>query len=555
MGRTGHDRPEPGTSPPSETSPEREQMETTKTYTIAEGVRAAYGRGEEDEAMDPIILADDAGNAVGRIGAGEPVIFYDIRGEREVQITECFTDPDFSHFAIPEGHQTPFATMIEYDPKLNVDVAFPPESVIDNSLCEVVSKAGMKQVKVVETEKAVHLGFFLNGKKHEPYPGERRRFIESLKVADYSEHPKMQIAEVVVAVEEELTNDENDLVIANFANTDVIGHIENQDSVITAVEAVDAAAGQVVEKARALGMDVLITADHGTVEAWLYEDGKVDTGHTTSPVPFVYLEAGTEPDESIENDFSEVKGSLVNVAPTALPILGLDIPAEMNVEPIFTRKNAAPKRRRLFLLICDGWGYNAETRGNMIAAANTPNMDGYLANWPAVLLHASSTHVGMPEGTVGNSESGHLHIGTGRIVYSDRLRIDRAMTDGSFAKNEAFQKAIDIAKAEGKPLHLLGIVSFFSSHGSLDHLFALMKMAADNNVPEVFIHSLLGRRGERPEAGARYVADVQKEADRLGLGKVVTVIGRYWALDREYNWDRIEKTYRALVHGEGNLTR
>jgi 2,3-bisphosphoglycerate-independent phosphoglycerate mutase len=156
---------------------------------------------------------------------------------------------------------------------------------------------------------------------------------------------------------------------------------------------------------------------------------------------------------------------------------------------------------------------------------------------------------------VGNSEAGHLHIGAGRTVYSDRLRIDRALADGSFFENEAFLWAMEEAKAKGKSLHLLGIVSFYSSHGSLDHLLALLRLARDQAVPEVYIHALLGRRGERPEAGARYVEQVERETGKLGLGKVATVIGRYWALDREHNWDRIEKTYRALVHGEGERVR
>jgi 2,3-bisphosphoglycerate-independent phosphoglycerate mutase len=110
---------------------------------------------------------------------------------------------------------------------------------------------------------------------------------------------------------------------------------------------------------------------------------------------------------------------------------------------------------------------------------------------------------------------------------------------------------MDLAKKENRPLHLLGIVSFFSSHGSLDHLFALMQMAKNQGAPQMFIHSLLGRRGERPEAGAHYIAKVEAECARLGLGEVVTVMGRFWALDRESNWDRVEKAYRALVDGVG----
>jgi 2,3-bisphosphoglycerate-independent phosphoglycerate mutase len=527
-------------------------MESSKHYPIGNAVRAAYKRGEDDEAMDPIILEDDQGNPLGRVGAGDYVIFYDIRGEREIQLTECFTDPSFSHFKIPEGLQAHFTTMIEYAPDLNAKVAFPPQVTLKNTLLEVVNNAGMKFVKVVETEKAVHLSFFLNGKAQDAFPKERRNYITSPKVDDYGQHPRMEIEKVAAAVMEEVANPENDLIIANFANTDVIGHVENREAVIQAVEAVDAHAGLVVEAAQKAGMDVLITADHGSAERWYYPDGAIDTGHTDSPVPFIYIEAGAQP-AARGADQLTLKGALTDVAPTALGILGLPVPGEMTGKPLHRATQAGKKR--LLLLITDGWGYNPETQGNLIAEGNTPHMDRFMTEYPTVLLHASGEEVGMPKGTVGNSEAGHLHIGSGRTVYSDRLRIDRALKDGTFFENEAFLWAMQGAIRDEKPLHLLGIISFYSSHGSLDHLMALMKMARDNQVPEVYIHGLLGRRGERPEAGAAYMEDVEKEGERLGLGKAVTVIGRHWALDREHNWDRIEKTYRALVHGEGNRTR
>jgi 2,3-bisphosphoglycerate-independent phosphoglycerate mutase len=139
-------------------------------------------------------------------------------------------------------------------------------------------------------------------------------------------------------------------------------------------------------------------------------------------------------------------------------------------------------------------------------------------------------------------------MGVGRVIPSDRVRIDEAIETGAFLENEAFRWAMEPARgAEGATLHLLGIVSFYSSHGSLDHLFALMEMAKREGVGKVCIHSLLGRRGERPESGPIYVDKVEKKAEELGLGEVVTVMGRYWAMDREHNWDRIEKAYKALV--------
>jgi 2,3-bisphosphoglycerate-independent phosphoglycerate mutase len=319
-----------------------------------------------------------------------------------------------------------------------------------------------------------------------------------------------------------------------------------------AVEAVDGSVGAVVAAAAAKGRDVIITADHGTVEKWLYPDGKVDTGHTDSPVPFIYIGSGRS---GGARTALRSGGALTDVAPTVLEVLGLPKPAEMTGESLFEdagKVEFGVGPRKAILLIADGWGHREPDEGNLIAQADTPNMDRLMKENPCTLVQASGEEVGMPAGTVGNSEAGHLHIGAGRVIYSDRLRIDRGLEDGTFFENPAFVKAMEGAKKDGKPLHLLGIISFYSSHGSLNHLMALMKMARDKGVKDVYVHGLLGRRGERPEAGAAYIRDVEKEAERLGgTGKVVTVMGRHWALDREYNWDRIEKTFRALADGVG----
>jgi 2,3-bisphosphoglycerate-independent phosphoglycerate mutase len=208
-------------------------------------------------------------------------------------------------------------------------------------------------------------------------------------------------------------------------------------------------------------------------------------------------------------------------------------------------------KRRILLILLDGWGFRPETDGNLIASAKTPVMDELQKEYPFTTLKAAGEAVGLPEGTVGNSEVGHLHIGAGRRIYSDRLRIDRAIQDGSFFQNEAFLWAMRGAKESGKNLHLLGIVSFFSSHGSVNHLLALLGLAKRESVERLYLHAMLGRRGEHKESGASYVELIEKEMENLGLGHVVSVIGRYWSLDREENWDRIEKTYRMLVYGEG----
>jgi 2,3-bisphosphoglycerate-independent phosphoglycerate mutase len=178
-------------------------------------------------------------------------------------------------------------------------------------------------------------------------------------------------------------------------------------------------------------------------------------------------------------------------------------------------------------------------------------MNGLMNAWPHTTLQASGEAVGLPEGAVGNSEAGHLHIGAGRRIYSDRVKIDRAIADGSFFRNEAFLRTVRTARSTGVPLHLMGIVSFFSSHGSINHLFALMELARREKIRDLYVHAMLGRRGEMPESGAHYVGSIEERALEIGLGKVVSVIGRYWSMDREENWDRIAKTYRMLVAGEG----
>lgn len=528
-----------------------------KDVSLAPAIRAAYAAGQEDEALEPIVKCDAAGRPVGRIRAGDGVIFYDIRGEREVELTEALTDPAFPHFAVePGGLDLDFATMIEYAPRLAVKVAFPPEGRIAHTLAEVVGRAGLRLVKISESEKAVHVGHFLNGKSDEVFPGEERVVVPSpAGVANYAETPGMSARGVVEAVRAKAADGRYDVILANLANVDVLGHIEDKPAVLKAVEAVDAALGEVEAAARAAGLTLIVTADHGTVEEWLYPDGAVNTGHTKNPVPLILCDFGESAPERLK---VVERGELADIAPTVLGLLGLPVPAEMTGRDLRLPAAAAGgdgARKRVLLLILDGWGARAEAAGNLIAEARTPNFDRLWSRYPHAHLDSFGEAVGMPAGTVGNSEAGHLHIGAGRRILLDRVKIDAAVEDGSFDRNEAFRGVMERTRARGAALHLLGIVSFFSSHGTLRHLFALLRMAAGLKMERVYVHALIGRRGEKPESGAIYTENVEEECRRLGVGDVVTVIGRFWALDREENWDRVEKTWRALVRGEGTPVR
>lgn len=525
-------------------------MSSDLNFPMSEAVRAAYKEGQEDETLLPLILADTPHNPLGRISPGDSVIFYNIRGEREIELTRSLTENNFCEFPVAPDLDLHFATMIEYSKGLNVQVAFPPEGTLQDTLSDIISRHQLKQAKITEAEKAVHVGFFFNGKKSDLLPGEERIIIPTRKdVALFDEAPEMSIEKIAAAAIDKIHDDHCNFIVLNFPNVDVVGHIENEAAVLRAIEAVDRHTGIVLAHAQKEGIPVIVTADHGTVEKWLYPDGAVDTGHTDSPVPCIML-------HSNKALTMRPEGELGDVAPTILNLLGLPVSPLMTGTSLVEQKlDTKESSQRLLLIILDGWGINDNKTGNLIFRARTPVMDNLLLAYPSSRLAAAGEAVGLPAGTVGNSEAGHLHIGAGRKIYSDRLKINQAIVDGCFYSNTAFLSVMQKAKESGKALHLIGIVSFFSSHGSINHLFALMDMARAAGVEKLFIHAMLGRRGEMPESGAEYVKKIEEKSSLINLGRAVSVIGRYWSMDREENWDRIEKTYRMLVYGDGKMIR
>ena len=205
------------------------------------------------------------------------------------------------------------------------------------------------------------------------------------------------------------------------------------------------------------------------------------------------------------------------------------------------------------LMILDGFGYNPETRGNAIAAANTPNIDALLAKYPHTLLGASGSSVGLPDGQMGNSEVGHLNIGAGRIIYQDLSRITRAVADRSFFENEVLVNAVDSVKQQGA-LHLMGLLSDGGVHSHIDHLFALLDLADEHGVQNVYVHCFLDGRDVPPSCALTYIEQLEaKLAACGGNRKIATISGRYYAMDRDKRWERVELAYDALTLGEGRL--
>ena len=203
------------------------------------------------------------------------------------------------------------------------------------------------------------------------------------------------------------------------------------------------------------------------------------------------------------------------------------------------------------LLILDGYGLIDETEHNAIALADTPVMDRLMKECPFVTGEASGLAVGLPDGVMGSSEVGHLNIGAGRIVYQDLTRITKAIEDGDFFENEALLKAIDNAKEKGTSLHICGLLSDGGVHSHNAHLYALLELAKRHGLEKVYVHCFTDGRDTPPESGVDYIQELQDQMDRIGCGAIATVGGRYYAMDRDNRWDRVETAYRALTLGEG----
>src|ERR1700689_418885 len=210
----------------------------------------------------------------------------------------------------------------------------------------------------------------------------------------------------------------------------------------------------------------------------------------------------------------------------------------------------AKRPRPIVLTVLDGWGYRAETKGNAIALARKPNYDRLLKDFPNTLIHTSGPFVGLPDGQMGNSEVGHLNIGAGRIVQMDITRVDQLIASGEFFRQPLLLEAMERGRTH--QLHLMGLVSDGGVHSQLQHLVALLRMARENKVANVFVHCFMDGRDTPPESGIEFLGQLQQKMREYGVGKIAIVSGRYYAMDRDNRWGRVEKAYRAIAHGESH---
>lgn len=504
-----------------------------------------------DYWMAPLVRVV-GGKPVGKIRNGDSVFFCCRRGDRETQLTEAFADPGFDRFGVEHMPDLAIVPLVQFHEKFASLPTIFPVLRPTGTMGEALSLAGVAQTRIAESEKTAHVTFFFNGRRAEPYSNERWVTVPSPRSSDFLSKPATSTMEVALGVDRAMASAHGEardkhFILVNLAAGDIIGHLDDWDANVLCAEAVDQALVKICAIAAEHGYAVAVTADHGLLERFVNDDGSHNLSHTSSRVPFgLVLPPGEPPAELRAAD----DATLADVAPTLLSMMGIPVPDGMT-----GRRRGAFQGiyGKVVMVVLDGWGIGVDDPAtNPIAAANTPCMDRIARTGAYITLAAAGLAVGLPEGRSGNSETGHLTLGAGRVVPQDELRISRAIKNGELHANEAVNYGFDSARRHGGDVHLIMMLSERSSHGNMDEGIALLQAAADNGITKAWIHLILDGRSSPPQ-GAADMLDLLAARVPSGIdAEVVTAMGRAYALDRSGSYhEKTQVAYRALVAGEG----
>lgn len=509
---------------------------------LARAVEKAYQQGQTDYYLEPMVRVDGSGRPVGTIGDGDAVIFCCRRGEREIELTDMFVDPDFSAVERRFLPHLDFCILTLYHDKFkHLPVAFAPARV-EKPLAQVLSEHGKTQLHCAESEKYAHVTFFFNGGRNDPFDGETDVCVPSPRGVPFDTVPALSLPQVVERARKGLG--EADFIVVNFANGDVIGHTSSTEAKLRAAEAVSSRLKTLVHDALAKDYVVLITADHGNIETLCRPNGQPHVAHTRNQVPFLALDPRTRQGVAARD------GILADVAPTVLHAMGIPKPGVMTGQTL-TPDHDYGGERRVLLMILDGWGLGTKDDNDAIHLAKTPYWDELLGRYPSSRLDASGEAVGLCAGKAGNSEAGHMNLGAGRTVPQDDMRLESAMADGTFAANPVFVEMAERARDRRAALHLLSYLTRASSHGSIDYPLALVRMAKEAGLEKVFLHIIFDGRSTEPGSAPQLLRELEGELNRIGAGQIADGVGRGLALDRDGNYDKVKKAYDAMVLGTG----
>ena len=508
---------------------------------LAQAVRRAYEQGQTDYYLEPMVRVDAEGKPVGKVKAGDPVIFCCRRGEREIELTDMFVDPAFDKIERRYLPDVKFSILTMYHDKFkHLPVAFAPESV-ENTLAGVLAAAGKTQLHCAESEKYAHVTFFFNGGHNDPFPGETDIRIPSPKGVPFDQAPALSLPEVTQTVIGKMGG--YDFTVVNFANGDVVGHTASSEAKLKAASCVSEHLQKLTEAAAKENFVVIITADHGNIETLLTPKGKPHVAHTKNLVPVLVIDGqkgGIKPQD----------GALCDIAPTVLHAMGVEQPEIMGGRTLVPGYDFGGARRVL-LVILDGWGRGSKDDNDALHIADMPYWHALLETQPFAQLQASGEAVGLCAGKAGNSEAGHMNLGAGRVVPQDDLRLERAMADGTFASNPVFVKLVEDAVKDGRPLHLIAYLTHASSHGSIDYPLSILGMAKEKGLKEAYVHVIFDGRSTEPGSAPELLEELEENLSRIGLGEVVDGFGRGLALDRDGNYDKVKRVYDAMVEGTG----
>ena len=512
--------------------------DATTTDRLVAAVERFYREYDGTDYTLPPIVVGENGEPVGRIRPTDSVVFCCRRGEREEQLTRAFVDDPFMRFERKLLDPLTFVPLTLYHPDFrHLPVAFAPQAV-SPTLGEVVSYAGLQQLRLAEREKFAHVTYFFSGGRADPFPGETDRAVESSLT-----EPTRALPRLVDVLREELNRMEYALVVVNLATGDIVGHYVDLAPKVRCAEAVDQALGDILDLARRRHYPVGVAADHGLLEDHGPPGGPVNVSHTAHSIGFTVADADGYPMELAPG------GALRDVAPTLLPFLGLRRPGGMTGRCLLRSSPTADGRPgRVMLVILDGWGLPESGHVNPIASARTPTWNS-LARGPMVPLAASGEAVGLLPGRKGNSEAGHLNLGAGATVLQDEVRIERAIADGSFRTNPALRQATRDARERSGALHVIGLLSERSSHGAEAYAFEVLRLAKEEGLPRVFVHWISDGRSTAPRDAPERLRAAAATIEAIGAGSIATLVGRGLALDRGGNYtEKTKPVYRALTH-------